>query len=307
MPAYKTLGFAGMVAEDPIHFAEGLPEKAVPGPGIPRSHLLPRRVKASDGAIPNQCVVAGNPAVAFLHGQPAEASEVQARHRDERRRRRKVDQPKHLGIEGQQVKIPAGFQRREEISQKPVPAVPVRIGLGFYLHHQVDLPAVAADHFGERRHLGAFFPQTRQRNVAGPQVPAEHPPQVGVMDHHRLQVPGPAQVELDAPDALRDRPIESGQGVFENPAVVVLAAMGNDPAAPKPFHARMRLGPKGVNPVDGCQQKVFEPFEETHAGGSIHLRIRISAASRFLFRKSFNRSIGRGVFRSQTIQAARRS
>jgi len=42
------------------------------------------------------------------------------------------------------------------------------------------------------------------------------------MDHHGFQVTGPAEVELDAPNALRDRCIERRQGVLEDPAVVVL-------------------------------------------------------------------------------------
>ena len=157
------------------------------------------------------------------------------------------------------MKIPAGFQRREHIPQGPVLAIPVRVGRGLDLHHQVDLPAVTADHLGERRHVRTLDFQIPQRAAADPQVPAEQSPQVGVVNHHRLQVPGPAQVELDAPDPLRDRRIEGDQGVLENPPVVVLAAMGNDPAALKSFDARMRPGAAAERPIDQPQQPRFQP------------------------------------------------
>jgi hypothetical protein len=122
--------------------------------------------------------------------------------------------------------------------------------------------------------------QIPQPAVANPQVPAEHPPQVGIMNHYRLQVPGPAQIELDAPDALRDRRIESGQGVFENPPVVVLAAVGNDPATLKPFDVRIPLWETAIDPVDHRKQKVFDTVEETHPNSSIHVHICTSDTSR---------------------------
>jgi hypothetical protein len=140
----------------------------------------------------------------------------------------------------------------------------IGIGLGFDLRHQVQLAAVAVDDIGQPRHPGADGGQLLQPTAGHRVGQSEDPLQAGVVDHDRHEVAGPADVELDPPHPLRQRGIEGGQGVFQDAAALVRAAVGDDAAVFELDGTRIRLGHPGVDPVDGRQQQVFESVEEAH-------------------------------------------
>lgn len=164
------------------------------------------------------------------------------------------------------MKIHPGREPRKELFEDPVLAEGVGIGLLFQLHHQVRPPAVAADHLGEGGQPGAVLLELLQPAGRDRPVQAEHPAQVGVMDHHRCEIARPAEIALDPPDAQRHRGIEGGQRVFKKGPAVMLAAVGHHPAARQAPVVRRRRRPLFEKPVDRSQQPVFHPVEEAHLG-----------------------------------------
>ena len=100
----------------------------------------------------------------------------------------------------------------------------------FDLHHEVRFTPVAPDDLREEGHVRTALPEFIPRDPGDLKRDPENPLQTRVVDHHGLEVFGPADVELDSPDPGGDRRVESRQGVFERPTVVVLAPVGDDPA-----------------------------------------------------------------------------
>ena len=53
-------------------------------------------------------------------------------------------------------------------------------------------------------------------------APAPNAPRIGIVYDDRLQVPGPAHIELEAPTAGRGYRRKRCQGIFTDAAVIVL-------------------------------------------------------------------------------------
>jgi hypothetical protein len=62
------------------------------------------------------------------------------------------------------------------------------------------------------------------------------------MKNHRHQVPGPANIQLNAPHTDFSRTFECGEGILFYDPVVVIAAVGDDFTAAELFIRRHRLG-----------------------------------------------------------------
>jgi hypothetical protein len=162
------------------------------------------------------------------------------------------------------MKILPGRQPGKQIAQGLVLAPGLGIGLCFDLRHQVHPAAVAADDIGQRRHPGADGGQLLQGALGNHPGQAKDPLQAGIVDHNRPEIPGPADVELDAPHTLRQRGIEGRQGVLQNRGGLVRAAVGDDSAVFQLLRARIHLGQPGIDPVDGRQQQAFKSVKKAH-------------------------------------------
>jgi hypothetical protein len=74
------------------------------------------------------------------------------------------------------------------------------------------------------------------------------------MDHNRLEIPCPAQIKLDSPNAFIFGLIKGRNGIFKYPLIIVMPPMGNDSALLKVFYAGNGLRPPGIKIVQDLSQ-----------------------------------------------------
>ena len=130
----------------------------------------------------------------------------------------------------------------------------LRIGLGFEFHQQVKLRRIARHQFGQRGDEAELPAQGVSLEIRDPALIIGQAPQVGVVKYHRLQVGGPAHVEFQAPDAAAAQRIEGRQAVLQHPAIVALAAVGDDAGRSQRLRAGSRAGDQCLDAINGGDQ-----------------------------------------------------
>ena len=78
------------------------------------------------------------------------------------------------------------------------------------------------------------------------------------MKYHRMQIFGPANIALYPPYALISYPIEGWNRIFEDGFIIVLAPVGDNFAASKPFFVRNRLREFFVATIGDAMKSVFK-------------------------------------------------
>ena len=187
-----------------------------------------------------------------------EMGEIKMGNRKKRGSGNTLDQVKHLRLQGKQVIIFLRLQIRKQFCQNPVLAVRVRVMLGFYFDHQMDLFSISLDDFGKRRNPRAAGFEFRQRRIPDAEIQAEHPAKVGVMDNDRIQIFGPAKVKLNSPDPVSDSPIKGIDGIFEYVPVIIIPPMRNNLALLQAISVGNRLWPAGIESIQDSPGSGFQ-------------------------------------------------
>ena len=168
------------------------------------------------------------------------------------------------------VKILLGGEARKVFRKNAVLPLHVRVRLVLQLHHQVSAGTVALEDRREGGNVRKRLLESAQRELRNTPGIAVEPQQVGIVEHHRLEVLGPAHVELQPVDArMREGAFKSGAGVFENCGRHRCAAMGDDPALPQRLRVRHGLGPVAEAEVATPLKSVFQPRRQFHRVGIV--------------------------------------
>ena len=239
-------------------------EEAVDGVAESRTRLLAEGRVAPDQPVGHQQVVAQKTAVVTLGRQAAHGADAGPGDRQPRGGRHDIEYLQNFRGKRHQMKILDGGEARELRLQNPPLLRDVSKRFKFQFNHQVHVATESAHHLVEGRDQRTGASQVREIGLPDGDGPPEQAPGIRIVTHHGPPVAGPAHVELDAPAAAVDRGLEGGQRVFEDSPIVMLAAMGDDPALRQAPGRRpgLRITPK--EGIRAAQKGVFEPGRNGH-------------------------------------------
>ena len=136
--------------------------------------------------------------------------------------------------------------------------------LSFYLDHQMDFFPISFDHFRKRRDQGAAGFKFCQRHLSHAKIKAEDPAKIGVMNGNRVQIFGPAQIELNSSNPLIQRPIKGIHRIFKYVPIIIISPVRDNFTALQAISVGNSLRPTGIESVQNLKKLDLQGIENFH-------------------------------------------
>jgi hypothetical protein len=146
----------------------------------------------------------------------------------------------------------------------------------FEFNHQVHPSTESLHHLFEGGDQGAGVLQDPVVRLPNPDGSSEQPPTIRIVNYNRMPVAGPTHIELDSPDTTGDGYSKSRHRVLDDLPVVVLTAVGDDPASREAPSRRTGLRIEPKEGIRAAKKGVFDPRRKFHGYITFYFRVKHS-------------------------------